>query len=293
MPTETRGAGMKTGETAMKTTGMGMERLGIEHLSVFGLPPVEFVNLAADLGLHYIATGLTAFPFNPHGYAAFSLREDAALRREMIAAMRDRDVSISLGEGFSVRTDKDMSGSSGDLDIMHELGITRINTVGLDPDLARTFDQFGVLAELAAARGMETTLEFGPGLTVGNLATALAAVQHVGRPDFRLLIDTMHLSRSGSTAADLAAIDPALIGYAQLSDAPLRARIPNYMEEAMFNRMVPGEGELPLRDIVAALPPNTVIGLEVPLRSQAETGIGPEVRLRRCVDAGKRLLAGL
>jgi sugar phosphate isomerase/epimerase len=272
---------------------VGTQRLGIEHLSVFGLPPVEFVNLAADLGLHYIATGLMAFPFNPHGYSTFSLRDDAKLRREMLAAMRDRGVSISLGEGFSVRPQKDMSASTGDLDLMRELGVTRINTVGLDPDRARTFDQFGLLAEMAGARGMETTLEFGPGLTIGNLATALEAIQHVGRPDFRLLIDTMHLIRSGSTAADLAAIDPALIGYAQLSDAPMKSSTPNYMEEAMYNRMVPGEGELPLRDILAALPPDTVIGLEVPLRAQAEAGIGPQIRLQHCAAAARRLLPGI
>src|SRR5262245_31146217 len=54
-----------------------VERLGIELLSVFGLPPVEFVNLAADLGCRYISSGLSAGPYNPHGYPSFSLRDDA------------------------------------------------------------------------------------------------------------------------------------------------------------------------------------------------------------------------
>ena len=40
-----------------------MDRLGVEFLSVFGLPPVEFVNLAADLGCHYISTGLREHKF--------------------------------------------------------------------------------------------------------------------------------------------------------------------------------------------------------------------------------------
>jgi hypothetical protein len=42
--------------------GLKTERLGIEFLSVFGLPPVEFVNLAADLGCRYISTGLRSAP---------------------------------------------------------------------------------------------------------------------------------------------------------------------------------------------------------------------------------------
>jgi hypothetical protein len=31
-----------------------MDQLGIGFLSMFGLPPVEFVDLAADLGCRYI-----------------------------------------------------------------------------------------------------------------------------------------------------------------------------------------------------------------------------------------------
>lgn len=76
----------------------GMDQLGIEHLSVFGLPPVEFVNLAADLGCRYISTGLTAIAYKPHSYAPFSLRDDASPQRSMLAAIDDRNVSISLGE---------------------------------------------------------------------------------------------------------------------------------------------------------------------------------------------------
>ena len=266
------------------------ERLGIEHLSVFGLPPVEFVHLVADLGCRHLATGLEPMSCNPHGYRPFSLRDDAALRREMVAAMRDRDVSISLGEGFGVRHGHDIEDRQHDLEVMAELGATRVNTITMDRDLGRSLDQFATLAEMAAALGMETTVEFGPGLSVGDLPSAVAAVRHVGRPDFRLLIDTMHLVRTGGRAADIAALDPSLIGYVQLCDVPVESRLPTYLEEAMYERMVPGQGELPLREILTALPPDVIVGLEVPLRSQAEAGVGPEARLRPCVDAARALL---
>ena len=269
-----------------------MEQLGIEHLSVFGLPPVSFVNLAADLGCRYIATGLTPFPYNPHGYDPFSLRDDASLRREMSAVMRDRGVSISLGEGCMVLPGADVSAYRADLDIMARLGITRISTVSLDRDLNRSFDQFGVLAEMAGARNMEVVLEPCPVLTVSDLGTALAALDHVRRPNFSLLIDAMHLVRSGSGAAELAALDPSLIGYVQLCDSLLDPVVPSYAEESLFERMVPGEGELPLRDILNILPAGRVIGLEVPMRAAAEAGIGPQDRLRRCVDGARRLLTG-
>jgi sugar phosphate isomerase/epimerase len=270
-----------------------LNRLGIESISVFGLPPVEFVNLAADLGCAHISATLTPIDINPHGYPRWSLREDPVLRRAMIAALRDRGVTISLGEGFSVRPGTDAQQRGADLDTMCELGVKRINTVSMDPDLARSFDQFAALAELASARGVETTLEFAPGLAVADLPTALSAIRHVGRPDFRLLIDTMHLVRSGSGAADLAKLDPNLIGYVQLCDVPLRPRIANYMQESMTERMAPGTGELPLRDILGALPRHLVIGIEVPLQSQALAGASPQQRLGRCVEAARNLLTSL
>jgi sugar phosphate isomerase/epimerase len=268
----------------------GYHRLGIEQLSVSALPPVEFVNLAAALGCSCISTGLTGFGYNPHGYPAFSLRDDAVLRREMRAAMRDRGVAISLGEGCIIRPDKDIRDAAADMDIMQELGVERLNTVSMDPDLDRSLDQLALFAEMAAERGMLSTIELCPALTINNLATALAAVRHVGRRDFNLLLDTMHLGRSGATAAEVAALEPALIGYVQLCDAPRTPSEPNYLKEATFERMVPGEGDMPLRAYLAALPPGITISLEVPMSSQAEAGIGPEIRLGRCVEAARRLL---
>jgi sugar phosphate isomerase/epimerase len=270
-----------------------LERIGIENISVFGLPPVACVNLAADLGCHHISMTLFPFDYNPHGYPRYSLKEDAALRRDMVAAMRERAVSISLGEVFAARADTEVRDWAADLGAMAELGIRRVNTLSLDPDLRRSFDKFGELTEMAAADGMETTVEFTPGLTVADLPTAIAAVRHVGRADFRLLIDTMHFIRSGSRPEDLAAIDPDTIGYVQICDAPLVPKIANYFEEAKYERMVPGTGELPLFDILAAVPRDRIIGIEVPLRSQADAGIGPFDRLRPCVVAARDLLTRL
>jgi sugar phosphate isomerase/epimerase len=267
-----------------------MTQLGVGFLSVFALPPVEFVNLAADLDCRHISTIVQGQPLVPLGFPPFSLK-NPALRKDLLAAMNDRGVTISLGDGFLVVPGADMRDFSPDLDVLAELGVPRINVVSLDPELGRTFDQFGALTELGAQRNIETDVEPVPGLTIGDLPTAVDAVKYVGRPDFRLLIDTMHLVRSGSGAADLLALDAKQIGYAQLNDTTLQPRIDNYMEEAMFERMVPGEGELPLRDILSALPPDIVIELEVPRRSLALAGVSPIDRLRPCVEAARRLLA--
>jgi sugar phosphate isomerase/epimerase len=267
-----------------------MDRIGIERLCVFGLPPLPFVDLAADLGCRYIATGLVPMQYNPHRYPKWSLRDDRALRREMLAAMASRGVSISLCEGFGVKPNADVDEYAADLDVLCELGVKRINVASMDPDLSRTFDQFAKIAEMADALEIETTIEIGPG-PVRGLPAALAAVRHVGKSNFRLLIDTMHFVRFGSGAAEVASLDPNVIGYVQLCDVPLISKHATYMEEALYERMVPGTGELPLLDILAALPRRVVLGLEVPQRSLAEAGVGPHERVARCVEAARRLLA--
>ncbi len=267
-----------------------VSRLGIELLSVFGMNPVEQVNLAADLGCGHISTGLTPFPVNPHGYAPWSLLDDPALRREMIAAMRDRGVGISLGEGFSVRPTVDVRERGQDLDIMAELGAARLGGVAMDPDPARVVDQFGALTEMAGARDLQVTIEFAPGLPVSTLEQALALVAQVGRPNFRVLVDSMHFFRSGGDVTALAAMDPDLIGYAQLCDAPRVAADPDYMREATFDRRPPGEGDLPLEDFVRALPRDVVIGLEIPMLARAQAGVSPTDRLGPAVAAARRLI---
>jgi sugar phosphate isomerase/epimerase len=267
-------------------------RVGIEFISVLGLPPVSFVELAAEMGCGYIGMGLQPmFLENPHGYPAWSLRNDAALRRDTIAALRNHGVSISVGEGFIARPQKDIADSVPDLDLMRELGAERVNLVSIDSDLSRAFDQCARFADLATARGLIATLEYLPGLAIGNLKTAVAAVRHAANPNFRVLVDAMHFFRSGSKPAELAALDPTLIGYVQLCDVPLVSKYEDYAYEARFDRLAPGKGELPLLDLLAAVPRELVVGLETPMLREAEAGIGPKERLSGAIQATRDLLA--
>ena len=265
--------------------------IAIECLSVFGLPPVPFVELAADLDCRHVTVNLSPARHNPHGYPAWSLR-DAAVRQQMRSAMRDRGIGISLGEGFSVRPNAEVRDLVADLDLMAELGITCVNAVSIEPEMSRTVDQLTQFVEMAAQRGIVTTTEIGVG-SVPNIATALRVIGQVKRADFLLLIDTMHYFRLGSTLAELAAVDPDLIGYIQLCDVPLKPKIARYSEEALCARMIPGTGELPLLDLLALVPRHVVIGIEVPQRALAESGVGPHERLRPCVEATRRLLGAL
>jgi sugar phosphate isomerase/epimerase len=269
-----------------------MDRLGIEMLSVFGMPPIEFVHLTADLGCGYMTASMVGFaPVNSLRYEPFSLRDDVQLRRDLLAAMDDRNVSISLGEGLLIAPGVDVRSYAADLDIMAELRIPRINTVSLEPDRTRTFDELAVLTELAAARGIATCVEPVVGLSIADLPSAMAAVDYVNRDEISLLIDTMHVARFGAGTDDLRSIPGERIGYIQLSDTTMQPRMKHYAEEAMYERMAPGEGELPLLDMLAALPKDRVVGLEIPMRASAEAGVSAFDRLLPCVEDARSLLA--
>jgi sugar phosphate isomerase/epimerase len=268
-----------------------MNPLGIEFISVFGMPPVDYVRLAAELGCQHVSTALDPVPgYNPFNYPGWSLSKDKALRRDMVAAMDDTGVTISLGEGLGVFPGKDVSEHEADLDAMAELRVERLNTLSFDPDLQRSFDQFARLTEMAARRGIPTLHEFVPIFTVTDLPTAVRAAKHVGG-DFALVIDTMHLMRSGSTPADLAALDPALIGYCQLCDAPRIPTNPDYLDEAMYERLPPGAGDARVAEVLRLLPKHVVVSLEVPQRSLVEKGVGARERLAPLLETTRRMLS--
>lgn len=109
------------------------DRLGIGMLSVFGLPPIELVDLAADLGCRHISVAVQGMPLVPLGYPPFSLKEDAGLRKGLLAAMGHRGVSISLGDGFLVLPGAEVGALRGDLDALADLGVPRINVVSVAP----------------------------------------------------------------------------------------------------------------------------------------------------------------
>ena len=196
------------------------------------------------------------------------------------------EISLLIAPGV------DVGSYASDLDIMAELRIPRINTVSLQPDRSRTFDELAVLTDLAAERGIVTSVEPVPGLAIADLPSAMAAVEHVGRDEISLLIDTMHVARSGAGPDDLRSLPAERIGHVQLCDVPLRSTKEHpYAEEAMYHRLVPGEGELPLVEMLAALPVDRVVGLEVPMRSHAEAGVSAYDRIRPCVESARELLA--
>ncbi|HEX8056508.1 MAG TPA: TIM barrel protein [Novosphingobium sp.] len=268
-----------------------MDRLGLEFISTLGMNPVEAIRLTAELGVHRAGIAPSPITSNPHGFTPWDLRNDPALVRATKAAAREHGVAIVLGEGFLVMPGIDIADMAAAMDIMAELGTPTVNAVVIEQDRARAADQFGRFAAMAAERGLVATIEFMSLAWPATIAEALAFLGDVGAANGKLLLDAMHVYRSGATSADVAAIDPAMIAHVQLCDVPMPARADNYGEEARNDRLAPGEGDLPLADFVRALPAEVTIGLEVPMVSKAEAGMSLRDALVPCIAESRRLLA--
>jgi sugar phosphate isomerase/epimerase len=102
---------------------------------------------------------------------------------------------------------------------------------------------------------------------VASLVDAVELVRRSNQPNAGVVIDALHLNQSGGTPADVMRVDPALIGSAQVCDGPLKPMIAQYYYNALNERQIPGKGELPLVELLAALPSGVTVGIEVPLKS--------------------------
>ncbi|WP_174274165.1 sugar phosphate isomerase/epimerase family protein [Sphingomonas bacterium] len=143
---------------------------------------------------------------------------------------------------------------------------------------------FAEACALAAGSAIELAIEFLPGTGIPDLPTCAAVVRASGASNGSILLDTWHLARGGGTVADLDADTAMLVGGLQLADrSPEQDRQP-YVP--MRGRKLPGEGALPLAEIVRrvlAARPDLPIGLEV--LSDEMDELGPEAGSRRLVQA--------
>ena len=269
--------------------------LGHEFISGLGMPPVEFVHLACELGSR--AVSVSPRPLrkqNPYGLPAWSLRTDTVLRRALRGAVEGTGIRITTGEYFLAGLGRDLEDRAADMDVMCDIGAERLVLINLENDPACASGQCARFVEMTTARGVGALLEYLPGdSAISNLSSALNAVCATGSPDFRVVVDAMHFYSSGSSAAELAAADPSRIGHVQLCDLPPQttAASADYGRQALNDRLPPGQGHLPLADFVAGVPRGATIGLELPMMSEARIGTSVAGILAPAVGTSRRLLA--
>jgi sugar phosphate isomerase/epimerase len=254
---------------------------------LFKAAPVEAVTAAAAGG--FDAVGMRVAGRQP-GDGSTSVIGNAAAVRDIRRRRDDAGIAITHVTAYWVTRDLPLSAFLPVIETAAELGAGMIGVNCGDPDEDRFVSFMARYCEAAARYRLKLALEFMPYSDAKTLQQAARMVRRAAQPNFGLMIDPLHLARSGGTPADVQRVEPGLIYMVQLCDAPLEK--PAALElrsEALGNRLYPGEGGLPLYDLLDAVPPEAQIDVEIPCRQHAD--LAPDEQGRLTGEKCRRFLA--
>ena len=223
-------------------------------------------------------THMSVFPIDYRGWI-----EQGLAPAEMRQALRDGGIKIVAIDpfvqwipGFAIPTgyppenvgfiDFDEARIFAMAEELEAEGLNCVEGLGQPHEQTRLIDAFGAVADRAAARGLRVTLEFMPISSIPDLAAGWAIVSGAARANAGLCFDTWHYFRSTPDDDLLSTIPGERVFEVQLADALVALRGKDLIEDLLRYRMFPGDGELPIAQVVVRL---KAIG--------AMRSVGPEV----------------
>ena len=128
-----------------------------------------------------------------------------------------------------------------------EVGAKNILVVSSLHSSKETAEQLSHLCSLAKAGDITICLEFMKFTSVKSLSDALEVVKLVDAPNVGILLDLLHVVRSGTTFKEIKACDPNLFPYVQWCDGtaqPVGWSDSDLITDALDDRLIPSEGKL-------------------------------------------------
>jgi sugar phosphate isomerase/epimerase len=240
--------------------------------TILDVDPASAVTVARDSG--FDAVGLW---YDPETWSDATTRDVAARLADTGLTALDIE-PVLLGRG--TRGD----GGERMIEVAGSLAVPYVLVASGAVPRAEATGRLEALSAHAALVAPEVTLvlEFLPIFSVATLAEAAAIVRGIGAPNLGVLVDTLHLDRSGSRLDDA---DGCALPYLQLADAgPDRpADATGLLVEALEGRLLPGDGVLPLVEVLRAVPD---VPVSVELRSARLMSDAPDpVERARLVHA--------
>lgn len=228
--------------------------------------PAETIDAAAAAGFTSVGIRISGRRLgDPYPAVIGQAGAIADLRRRAT----DAGIRISNVSSFHFHPDLGDDDLARVMDTVMALGCDMVVANSYHADESAFVDKLARYAERGRPAGVRVAIEFMRYSAIKTIAQAKRLIGRIGDPRVGILVDALHLARSGGTPEDVRGLDPATILFAQLCDARALREAPSedaLREEARNGRMYPGDGDLPLRDLLAALPPGTEIEYEVPRR---------------------------
>lgn len=261
--------------------------LSLAHLTVLDAEPLELIDAAHAAGFDAIGLRIVAPPAAPPVAPVIGAAETI---RSIERRLRETTLSILDVEAVWLLPETDPDDFAAIVETGARLGARFVLAVGNDPEPQRQVENFARLAESARAVGLRAMLEFIPFSRVKTLADARRLVTQAGVPAAGVLVDGLHLWRSGGDVADLVTLGDGELGYVQLCDARAEAPPAHLLrDEARADRFYPGAGALDLAGLLQALPAGLPLSVEAP--SAAHAALPVMERARLCAEQTRRFLA--
>ncbi|GAA3032150.1 sugar phosphate isomerase/epimerase family protein [Microbacterium dextranolyticum] len=239
--------------------------LGVGHLTLLDLTPPEMVTAAAAAGFDFVGLRVRAVTANE---IAFPMHAGSPMLRETVTRLDDTGLEVRDIEFLPLTATTTAEDWLPALASGAELGASALTVTGADPDRPRLIDTLAQLTADAATFGIRPVLEPISYQPVARIDDAADVARATGAA---LMLDALHIARGGSTLDDVRALDPDLVPVVQLCDAPLTLptatgadRIAALQHEARIQRLLVGEGELALADLLRAVPAGVPASVEVP-----------------------------
>jgi sugar phosphate isomerase/epimerase len=253
--------------------------IGLAALTCLELAPPDLVSAALAAG--YDAVGFRLISVAGQTLPAFDLRE-------LESRLEDTDLAVLDVEVFRLAPQTRIADFESVLATAARLRASDILVHGADANESRLIQSFGALCDLAQRYGLSANIEPMPWVEISTVATAKRIIDGAGRKNAAVLVDPIHFYRAENSLDDLEGVAKR---YLQFCDA--RRERPADMQElirqARGDRLFPGEGGLDLRGLLAALPDDLPMSLEIPHAG----GLEPFERARQALKATRLFLAGI
>jgi sugar phosphate isomerase/epimerase len=213
-------------------------------------PPLEYID--ATLRAGYEAIGIRTYRAPGMKYNFNPIVGNQALMRDVKHALADSGLEIYDNYSFYLQPEMEWDLILPALEFGAEVGCKVVLVIGDDPEWQRMLDSFARLCDVVAPMGQIVAVE----ATVRSLspiAQSVKFMQDSDRTNKGMCLDPRQTFRDEGGFAALSTIDRQWLPYAQLNDSsPL-----------LLNAgLLPGEGVVPLRDYLDALPADIDISVE-------------------------------
>jgi len=262
----------------------------VAHLQMLALDPPTLIDTAARCG--YDAVGLRLVPMTAEE-RRYPLTTDKALLRATKQRLGATGLACSDIEVARLSPNIEPESYQAFLETGAELGARTVTAHLPDPDVSRAIDRFGRLCAMARPLGLHVAIEFLPWTEVPDVAAAARICAAVGADNGGILVDTLHLHRSNATIGELKRLPASWLRVLHIADCPPEtpASAEGLIHTARRARLLPGEGAVDFDAVLAAMPADIPLTLEIP-HDQRVAEMGLEAYSRHALAVARARLDG-